>query len=201
MAQRSRLLVHVAALRRGAAAPALHTHQSPHAHLVRGPRQSDALRHAADVQGLALRHQRTVYSQVPVAGALAARDQTIHAAHAGSVTGGGAAEDDPQRASLLPRLPRRHRSDRLRLRLAGALVLRAAAAHRRPDHADVQHHPARRDAGELDLHRRQHKNVSDELGGPLPLSQHEQPRGASPLPAGIRRAMRPRWWPAHRCSR
>ena len=75
LAQRDGLLVHVAALRRGAAASALHPHEPPHAHLVRGPRQPDALRHAAHLQGLALRHQRAVGSQVPVSGALAARDE------------------------------------------------------------------------------------------------------------------------------
>ena len=90
--------------------------------------------------------------------------RAIHAAHAGGVAGGGTAEDDPQRAPLLPHLSGRRRPDRGRLRVAAALVLRAAAPHRRPDHADVQHHPACGDAGELALDHRQHPDVSHEPG-------------------------------------
>ena len=76
LAQRDRLLDHVAPLRRGAAASALHAHEPPHPHLVRRPRQPDALRHTARLQGLALRRQRPVAAQVPAPGPVAARDRS-----------------------------------------------------------------------------------------------------------------------------
>ena len=66
-------------------ASALHAHQPPHPHLVRRTRQPDALRHAARLQGLALRHQRPVAAQVPAPGPVAARDRTLHDADAGGL--------------------------------------------------------------------------------------------------------------------
>ena len=49
------------------------------------------------------------------------------------VAGGGAAEDDPQRAPLLPHLPGRHRADRIRAtagRCSGSTCCRASSAVR-----------------------------------------------------------------------